>query len=310
MTSARYGQLGFKSETAWGTAVTVDTFHEGYLSGNPVRTQPPLISQGINGRRTANTAQPGAKTVQGSFAFELLPDPLATLLHHAFGTVSTAGTAAPYTHTFSPGDTDALEGMTIQVGIPDDAGTVRPFTYSGSRVTDWTITGQAGEIATFDLSVVSKDYVTGTSLASASYGTFNPFTFIDGQVVIAGGTVATVSQFTLSGTIPRRIEHRIGGSLIMEPVEAGRNEYTIEVTPKFEDLTLHDLANTEVAVVLSFSNGSESLTVTTNAFVDPTTPEMVGVDSEVSDSFRAMCMGTTDATAITAVLVNDEASAA
>ncbi len=310
MTAGRYGQFGFKTETEWGTPVTVDTFHEGYLSGNPVRTQPPLMSKGINGRRTAKSAQAGAKTVQGSFSFELLPSPLATLLTHVFGTVATTGAEAPFTHTYSPGSTDAKVGFTAQVGIPDDSGVVRAFTYEGCRATDMTINGTAGEIATFDIGTVAEDYVTSTALASASFGTDVPFTFIDGSVSIAGSEVATVENFTLTATIPRRITHRIGSALIMEPVEAGENTYEITVTPKFQDLTLTDLANTEVAIVLAFDNGTDSLTITTNAFVNPSTPQVAGADAEATESFSAMCMsGTDDATAITAVLVNSETSA-
>lgn len=310
MTAGRYGQLGFKTETTYGTPVTVDQFHEGYLSGNPVRTQPGLVSNGINGRRTPKCIKPGAKTVQGTFRFELLPAPLATLLAHCFGTVATTG-AGPYVHTFNLGSTDALVGLTTQVGIPDDTGTVRAFTYQGQRVTDFAIRCRSGAIAEFDLGTVAQDYVAGGSLAAASFGTDCPFTFIDGSVSIDGSPIGTIEDVTLTGTIPRRIQHALGSALIMEPVESGVNTYTIEATPKFEDLTLHDLANTEVTSVLTFDNGTDSLAITMNTFVEPSTPEVSGADSEASERFTGIVMSSTsDAAAITAVLTNSEASAA
>ena len=303
------GQLGLKSETTYGTAVTVDTFHEGYLSDNPVREQPPLVSQGIRaGRRTPTSAQAGAKTVQGAFALELFPAPLATLLTHMFGAVSTTG-AGPYEHTATPGNTDD-SSFTAQVGLPGSGGAVHPFTYSGCRLTGWTLSATAGEIANLNLDVVARDYVTATALATASYGSEVPFTFVDGSVSVDGSVLSEVTSFSLGATIPRRIKHPVGSRLIMEPNENGRREHLITVESEFEDLTLHDLANTEVAVVLKFDNGTEDLTVTSNAFVQPSTPAMPGVDSEVTETFTAMCIGSTDAAAVSAVLNNSESTAA
>lgn len=303
-----HGQLGFKTETDWGTPVVVDNFHEGWLSDNPVREQPPMVSMGMRtGRRTPTSAQAGAKTVQGSFSFELFPDPLATLMRHMFGTIATTG-AGPFTHTASPGDTDAQIGFTAQVGIPGTSGTIHPFTYEGCRLTGWTMAGSAGEIATLTTDVVAEDYVTSTALASASYGTIAPFTFVDGSVSVAGSALAEVNSFELAATIPRRIKHRVGARLIMEPIETGRHEHMITVDTEFEDLTLHDLANTEVAVILAFSNGTQSLAVTANAFVEPSTPTHPGNDGEVTESFTARCLGTTDAAAVTAELVNSEST--
>lgn len=304
------GQLGFKSEATYGSAVTVDTFHEGYLSDNPVRTQDPLVSQGIRaGRRVAALALPGAKSVQGPFNLELFPAPLATLLTHMFGTVATVG-AGPYTHTATPGSVDD-NSFTAQVGIFGAGGTVHPFTYSGCVLGGWTISGTAGEIANLGLDVIAQDYVTATALAAASYGDEVPFTFVDGSVSVAGTPLASVTSFTLEAAFARRVKHRVGSALIMKPTESGRRSHTITVESEFEDLTLHDLANTEVAVVLAFDNGTETFTITTNAYVVPSTPTVPGVDGEVTETFTAQVLSdTSDAAAITAVLVNDEASAA
>ena len=303
------GQLGFKTESGWGTAVTVDQFHPGYLSDNPVREQAPLISQGVRaGRFTPSCVSPGARTVQGSFQLELMPDPLATLLSHMFGTVATAGTAAPYTHTATPAA--AERSFTAQVGLYGSGGTVHPFTYSGSKLTGWQIAGVAGEIATLGLDVVARDYTTGTALAAASYGTAAcPFTFVSGSVSVAGTALAEVTSFQLAATLPRRVKHAMGGSLIIDPIESGRREHIITVETDFEDLTLHNLANTQVAVVLSFDNGTDDLTITSNAFVQPSTPTHPGIDGEVMETFTGICVGTSDAAAVTAVLENGESGA-
>lgn len=308
MTAGFEGQLGFKSESVWGTAVTVDQFHPGFLSEALVRDQPPLVSQGIRaGRRTPTSAQAGPKTVSGPVELELFNEPLATLLTHMFGNVVTTG-AGPYTHTADPGAV-LSKSFTLQVGVADVGGTVRAFTFSGCKLPRWTISANAGEIAKLSLDVSAKDYVTGTALASASYGTGVPFMFIDGSVSIDGNTIATVESFELTCQRPLRVKHALGAATIIEQVETGQSEYRISVTPDFEDLTLHDLANTEVATVLTFNNGSETFTITTNTFVMPKTPSNDGVNSLASEEFEGVILGTSDSNAIQAVLVNDETSA-
>lgn len=305
MSAGLLGQLGLKSESVWGTAVTVDQFHAGYLSDNPVRQQPGLVSKGIRkNRRTATCISTGAKTVSGKFQTELYVSPLATLLRHMFGTIATTG-SGPYTHTASPGSLNG-QSFTAQVGIPGTAGTVHPFTYSGCKIPNWTLKGVQSALATLDLDVSAKDYVTATALASASYGTTCPFTFVQGSVSIAGSAIAEVKSFELTSKRPLRVQHYLGSVLIGEQLETGTADYGIKVETEFKDLTVHDLANTGVAVVLAFSDGTNSLTITTNAWVDAATPTIGGVDSLTSFTFMAEPYGTTDAAAITAVLINAE----
>jgi hypothetical protein len=301
--SGMLGQLGFKSETTWGTGVTVDQFHPGYLSGNPVREQPPLVSKGIRaGRRTATSVQAGAKIVEGQFSLELYNRPLATLLRHMFGTIGVSG-VGPWTHTASPG-TLAGKSFTAQVGIAGTGGTVHPFTYSGCKIEEWTLKGVAGELAVLDLDVTAKDYVTATGLAAASYNTGNPFTFVQGSVSINSVAQADIEEFELVSRRPLRKQHAIGSATILEQLEEGPAEYAITCKADFASLTLHDLQNTGIAVVLAFANGTDTLTVTTNAWVNPATPETEGIDSMTEFEFSATPYGTTDAAAITAVLVS------
>jgi hypothetical protein len=309
--SGMSGQLGIKTESVYGTGVTVDLFDPGYLSGNPTRDQPPLISKGIRaGRRTPKCISTGPKTVEGSISKELYTAPLATYLRHMFGTIATTG-SGPYTHTASPGTLNG-KSFTAQFGIAGTGGTVHPFTFTGTKIEKWSLKAESGEIAMLDLDFVAKDYVTATALATASYPTDCPFTFVHGSVSIAGSTISTVKSFELTSERPLRKFHPVGSATIIEPLEEGRTDqpYGITVETEFESLTVHDLANTAVAVVLAFSDGTNSLTVTTNAWVVPTTPEVQGVDSLNSFTFTAIPYGTTDAGAVTAVLVNGEATSA
>lgn len=305
MASGMLGQLGIKSESTWGTAVTVDQFHPGFVSDTLVAEQPPLISKGVRaGRRTPTSVRTGAKTVEGSFELELYTLPLATWLRHMFGTINTTG-AGPYTHTASPGDLKG-KSFTAQIGIPGTAGTVHPFTFAGCKISEWSLKAVAGELATLTTDITAKDYVTGTALASASYGAGVPFTFVHGAVSVAGVSQTAVDEFELTSKRPLRTKHPIGSAVILEQLEEGQAEYGIAVKTEFTDLTLHNLANTSVAIVLSFTDGANTLTVTTNAWVNTVTPTNEGVDAISAFELTATPHGSTDAAAITAVLVNTE----
>lgn len=305
-------QVGFKSETTWGVGVTVDTFHPGWLSGNPTRDQPPLMSKGMrSGRRTSHCLSTGGKNVAGSISTELFPAPLATLLRHMFGTVNTTG-AGPYVHTASPGPLNG-KSFTWQTGIQGTAGTVHPFTAVGCKIPSWTLKAEVDALAMLDFDISAKDLTTATALATASYGSACPFTFIHGSVSIAGSTIATVKSFELSSTRPMRTDsdgRYIGSALISEQLETGQAEYEVTVETEFENLTVHDLANSGVAVVLTLNNGTETFVVTMNCWVNATTPTVEGVDSLSSFTFTGTPYGATDAAAITAVLTNSESSAA
>lgn len=311
MSAGLFGQMGFKTEVTWATPVTVDKFHGGYLSDNPVREQPPLVSQGIRaGRRMPTCVSPGKRTVRGPFKLELAPAPLASLSRHMLGTINTTG-VDPYTHAGSIGPLNG-KSFTTQVGVPGTGGVVHPLTFFGCKLPGWAVKAAAGAIATLDLDVSAKDYVTGTALAAASYATSScPFTFVHGSVSVDGDLLAEVKSFELAVQRPLRIEHYTGSLLIAEQLEMGRAEGRVKVETEFADLTIHDLGNTTVAVILAFDNGAgETLEITTNAFVEPTTPVITGVDGLSSFNISSLCHGSTDAAALGWELVNHEASAA
>lgn len=308
--SGHLGQFGVKTESVWGTAVTVDTFHPGWLSGNPTPEQPGLESMGIRaGRRTPHCVSPGPRTVGGTVSCELMPQPLAMLLRHMFGTVNTTG-SGPYTHTASPGTLNG-KSFTAQFGIGDTGSTVRPFTFAGCKLPGWSIKASAGEIAQLDLEISAKDYVTATVLASASYPDRCPFTFVHGSVSLGGSSLAQIKDVELAATVPLRTDgFYLGAATIREQLEAGRRSYVFNVTTEFESLTVHDLANTTSEVILTFNNGTETLTITSDCWVQPTMPTVQGVDAMNELQLELVAKGATDADAITAVLINSETTSA
>lgn len=304
-------QLGVKAETTWGTFVAPTRFYP-LISESLTEEIDRLESEGIvTGLRVLNTAQWAAGNVDvgGDIETELYQQGMGALLKACFGAVSTSG-AGPYTHTFTPGDlTD--DHLSVQVGKPDVAGTVQPFSFSGMKVTDWELSMEAGGLVTLSTSLVGKQLATSESLATASFGTgtATPFTFKHASATIAGGA-ANVKKLTIQGSNGLDGDRRfIGSEYRAEPLEAELREYGGTVDLEFESLTqMNRFRNaTEVALVATISAGaSASLTTTMNVRFDGATPEVDG-RGIVQLSAPYKCIGsTTDASAITAVLISND----
>lgn len=312
-------QIGFKTETTVGTGVTVDTFV-------------PLVSESIGqdiervesagiiaGRRIIDTDQwkPGNKTVSGDIGCEVYEQSMGTLLLHALGTVNTAG-GGPYNHTFTAGSLTG-KALTIQIGVPGVDGTVRTKTYAGCKFPSWEIAGAAGEIVTFGASVFGSvtDEDTSVSLASASYATqaTRPFIMTDTNCSISlAGSAHNVKSFTLSGENPMDTERRfIGTDMPAEPLEAGdRRTIGGTIEAEFEDLTEYNryVSGSEFAIVITLSNGTESLVATLNARYDGETPKVAGKEIVGQTlPFKAIGDGS-DADAFSLVYTSDDATVA
>lgn len=306
-------QLGVKAETTWGTFVAPTRFYP-LLSESLTEEIDRLESEGIiAGRRILASEQWAAGNVDvgGDIKTELYQQGMGALLKACFGAVSTSG-SGPYTHTLTPGDlTD--DHLSIQVGKPDVAGTVQPFSFYGMKVTDWELSIDAGGLVMLTTSVVGKQLATSDSLATASFGagSATPFTFKHASASIAGGA-ANVKKLTIKGSNGLDTDRRfIGSEYRAEPLEADLREYSGSVDLEFESLTQYNRfrnAN-EVALVATISAGaSASLTTTMNVRFDGSTPEVDGRGIvQLSTPYKVIGT-TTDALGITAVLINSDST--
>lgn len=303
-------QIGYAAESTWGTAVTPTRFIP-LVSEKLEQKIARLESKAIlPGRRVLDSSQWAAGNVEiaGSVQHELYDHNLAIIFEHMFGSRVRTG-AGPFTDTCTPGDLTG-KGLTVQVGKPDvNNGTVQPFTYAGCKVAKWQLAGKAGEIVTLGLDLVGKSETTATALATASYATLVPVTFLNGAVTL-GGSAVNVKQFTLSGDNKLDAARRyIGTATIAEPLEADQREYAGSLMLEFEGLTQYNrfVNATSAALVLTFTVGSNTLTITTNVRVDGETPNVAGTKI-IEQPLKVKCHGTTDAAAITAVLVTSDAT--
>jgi hypothetical protein len=132
---------------------------------------------------------------------------LGLLLQHmigSFGATATLQAGSAYLQTHVGGSCQG-KTATIQVGKPDAGGTVRPFTYPGSKCTDWALTAELNKFLLLNVQwdawqELTPDNPQGTSagpaLASASYTSgLQFFHFVQGAIY-NGGTLSTAAGVT------------------------------------------------------------------------------------------------------------------
>lgn len=311
-------QIGYVIESAYGTAATVTRFL-------------PLVSETLGkeieavesaatfaGGQVIRSAQwtQGNATVGGGVQHELYDQSFGLLLRAAFGTVSTAGTAVPYTHTFWPVTPDV--SFTCQVGRPTVYGSVIPFTYEGCKIQSWELGFQPGQIVTWGMDIVAEEETMGTSLATASYATnLKPWHAKSASVTIAGVT-HPLRGLTLSGDNSLNAERRfLGSTVISEPLRQDYASFTGQVNVEWGNpssqgtLNYHRfLGGTEAALVVTLASGTLEGTITANVRYDGMTPQVAGrgvIETQIP--FKCIDSGTLGSGALQVVLVNNDATA-
>lgn len=312
-------QFGFVSETTYGTAVTVTKFLP-FLSDSLEPMPERVESEGIvAGARVIKSDQwsVGFTRIEGDIEMELMEQGAGTLFRHMFGSVTSSGTTAPFTHTFTPGDLTG-QSMTVQIGRPQVNGVVTPDTYAGVKVASWEVAIAADENVTLGLSLVAKSNTTGTALASVTYvsGSARPFIATRSALTtmsISGSTVC-IREMRISGDNALSTDRIcIGSTTIDEPLEAGLRVYEGTATMEFSNTSVYNqfLQGGEYGINIGLVTGANTvLNFIMNARFDGGTPNVDGPDLLVVDRpFKCIASSmTNDATAISAVLVNSQSS--
>lgn len=306
-------QAGCKIETTYGTRVAPDRFFP-ILSEGVKKRQDQIWSKGIRaGRRTDHQVQVGKSWVEGPVALELGPQSTGLLLRFGFGAIQTTG-AGPYTHTATPGDLGD-DSMTWQFNRPDESGTDRPFDYTGCMVASWQLALKAGELAVLTLNLYGQKEDTGQTLATVSYvAGYTPFTFVQGALSVAGSAYE-IDDITISGnnnlSTGRHVVTATNPGLPRQPKEGtARRSYTADINSDFWSLVAYNraIANTDAALSLALTNGTTSLTIAGNVASTVDTPVIAGPGMLKHKLPVAFYHATSDASAITATLVNADST--
>lgn len=303
-------QLGYKSEVTWSTGVTPDKFLELISEGVENDGGTRILSRGLKaGRSVAHRAARGVVHIGGPIVCELPSRDIAAWLKHVFGNVSTSG-AGPYVHTLTPADL-LSDSMTVQVGRPSTDGTVNAFTWAGVKIASWELSANIDEYAILTSNVVAKSETTATGLASASYSSSNvPFLF-SGAVLSGAGAPGAVRSFTLRGDNGFATREGAGSAAIREQLST-RRTYGGTISVEFDSTARYAdfVAQTQRALIATYTSGSDTLVVTMNVEFTGTSPKVAGPDILTYDLTFDCISATSDAAAITAVLTNSDSSAA
>lgn len=229
---------------------------------------------------------------------------LSSMQEYGFRTVSDGATT-----NSSPTITSATA-----VWTQDDVGS--PITGTGIPASTTILSVQSSTAATLSANATatgsSVTFSIGVPLASASYPStpsLKPFKYNHASVTFAGSSLP-VTDLTLSGKNGLATDrYFLGRRTRSVPVEAGLHEITGTANIEFTDRTMYDRfrAESTYAFVLSISNGTESVTVTTNVRVDGETP-MVGDTGIVPQSVPFKVTNTTDASAWSVVVVSADST--
>lgn len=309
-------QLGAVAEDTWGVykaPTSFIEFTEESLALAIERIESPGLRANNRVLRTDRWAA-GQKRVEGTVSFEAPSKGLGLWLKHALGSVSIttpSGATNSRLHTHTLGDPYGL-GLTVQVGRPMSNGTVTPFSYTGCKIDQITLSNSVDEFLVVECEVVGEDEITSESLASASYPTgVQLFNWTQGVISIAGSSVGVVTDFSVTVANNHKADrYFLGAATMSEPIIAGMTEVTGSMTVEFDSMTNYNrFVNGTIAAVTAKWTAATAIESTFFPYVevslpdvrfDGTTPAVAGPDVlSIELPFKALYDGTDQPITIT-----------
>jgi hypothetical protein len=239
-------QFGYVQETTYGTAVTVDTFLE-FTSETLRRQQNIGGSDGIRpGTRfgRGSTRRITRNWAEGTVNFEVATEKFGRLFKVGLGAVTTGqpdsgDSPTVYLHTFTPG-TLTGKSLTLQKGVEANDGDVFAFTYPGSKIQAFEFGIDSDAVLQLAVDYLSRQEVTTTALAAASYAAPDVFHYAQGTVLVddvTNGNVISFSSVRYQNNFPIDRLFKLGSSgLMSEPINRPRDVISGNVRIEFEDL--------------------------------------------------------------------------
>lgn len=321
-------RLTLAKETTYGTASAGTYRAIPLLSESLKENIDHIISPTLRGGfmvQSAAAVRNGKQMVRGDVQTLLHESGASLLWESMLGSIATTG-AGPYTHTATiPASTVDMPAYTIQVGL---GGTTTSYTRKrvlGAVCESWQIAAAAGEAVTLGMTWVGQDGETAE--ATATTGTVpTSQTYYDWRSCVAtigGLTLDCITSFTIQGNNNLNTDRFcLGQTLMSRPKRNGPAEITgsfdiylpgtADTTTPTAILTAMQTVST-VAVVATFTSGSNTCTITTTALLNPTEYPVVSDGGELRMTipftvYRATDAAT-DANAITVACVNSDSVA-
>lgn len=302
-------QVGIAAESTYGTYVAPSTF----IMATKValkKVKNTTTDQGLAAGRLLNLGSRRVVTTkagEGSVSFNAVNKGMGLLLQGLMGTAVTpvqqaATTAYLQTHTLA----DPFgKSLSIQSGVPDAGGTVRPYTFLGCRVTDATFTVEVDKDVECEFNVDAQDVTEAQTIAAASYAT-GTRQFVGTDATIKVGTYASEASVSGVKKVSVKIDRALktdrfylgASGLKGQPIISDFTKITGTISADYIDKTVFAdrfAADTGFSLVIELvgtliaSTYYNTLRITLpQCFLDGDTPQVDGPDV-VSGDFPFVC---------------------
>ena len=253
-------QLGIAEEASYGTYQAPTRFFEFLSEG--LQPDKRMLASRSAGDQFLRSGQHRHYIAGGGGPIELpfMNQGMGIWLKHMLGSIATAqvGATAEYTHTATPASDGGFgDYLTVQKGLAQTGGTVTPFNFLGSKITEWEFRQPLDDNLVLALTLDAKTVERTSALAAASYpASLVPLSFIDATLTI-DGTETCVRELRVRGARAMNINRRCLGNSKREPIANGEFVIGGTLTREFEGTDQYDdwIAGTEAALVATWAYG-------------------------------------------------------
>lgn len=240
-------QIGLVDEVTYGTPPVVTRFYEfntESIAESEGRTEGTPLRVGQFHKRTDRWT-PYFAGAAGAIQMDVLTKGFGFVLKHMLGTVVTgaAQEIVVFPHTATESDL-ITKSFTCQVVRPfHPSGTVQAFTYSGGKITEWTLSNSVDGNLVADLSVDFQTVSTAVATATASYPTGMENLTWAGGVVQIGGSAYDVTEVSIGCDNGLNTDRRqIRANTLKKEPTGGQRAGTFSIQADFDSLTQRNRA--------------------------------------------------------------------
>ena len=250
-------------ESTWGTAQTTTTQDIKLISSTLQLTQ--------ERERRTHLSVPASGLLSGTFEgfrqsggsidVPAFYDGIGVLIKCALGSLSSAGSGDPYTHTYTPAFDQPSMTMDFQRGTNLDDSMER---FTGMKVSSMTISAEAGAEMTCSFDLIGKDGATRTANITSDFPPYDQVYHYEAGSLTMGGTLSIASldirsfELSMDNKLDRR--NLLGSKLTGEPVPTDVREVTMSITCDVTDNSLYNdsLAGNAGNVSITFTRSADS----------------------------------------------------
>lgn len=183
----------------------------------------------------------GFRQAGGSIEVPAFYDGIGMLLKAALGSLTTTGSADPYTHVYTPNFDQPSMTILFQRGT-GLTNSMEEFT--GMKVSAMTISAEAGGEMTCSFDLIGKDGATRTTDITASFPSVDQVYHYEAGSLSLGGTlsISTLDIRSFELSLDNKLDRRnlLGSKLTGEPVPTDVREVTMSITCDVTDNSLYN----------------------------------------------------------------------